>query len=65
VDVRYSGPDAARLSVRLTPTQTRKLDAIERATRRSRSDVVRLLIDAAVTDARPQVWLDAGQLEKE
>ena len=52
-----------RIGVRLTRTQARKLTAMEQATRRNRSEIIRLLIDAALTDSRPDVWLDKTQLE--
>jgi predicted transcriptional regulator len=51
----YSGPEATRLSVRLTPNQARKLHDMARATRRNSSDLVRLLIESAEADSRPQV----------
>jgi hypothetical protein len=49
--------------VRLTEAQARKLEALQRATRRNKSNIIRLLIDAAVADSNPDVWVDDKRLE--
>lgn len=54
---------AERLSVRLTKEQSRKLDALELATRRDRSQIIRLLVDAAISSDVPDIRLDAARLE--
>ena len=51
------------LNARMTRAQDAKLKALESATRRNRSELIRLLIDAAVSDGEPDVWLDSAQLE--
>jgi predicted DNA-binding protein len=53
----------ARIGVRLSESQARKLEALQRTTRRTKSQIVRLLIDAAVSDNKPDVWLDDRRLE--
>jgi hypothetical protein len=58
-DVVYS----EMLAVRVADVHMKKLRSIERATRRSRSEIVRLLIEAALFDGRPDVWLDSARLE--
>jgi len=51
------------LRLRLTDEQAAKLRRMEAVTRRTRSDIVRLLIDAALFSAQPDVRLDAARLE--
>jgi len=51
------------LRVRLSGEQASKLRRLEVVTRRTRSDIVRLLIDAAVSSGMPDVRLDAARLE--
>ncbi len=51
------------LRMRLTDEQAAKLRRLEAVTKRTRSAIVRLLIDAAVSSGVPDVRLDAGRLE--
>lgn len=57
-DAIYSGEDAVMITVRLSRQQAERLTAIKRAMRRNRSDVVRLLIEAAEVNPRPQVTVN-------
>lgn len=54
---------AQRVTVRLTKEQARKLEALEVATRRDRSQIIRLLVDAAISSDAPDIRLDADRLE--
>ena len=51
------------LNARVTRVQDAKLKALESATRRNRSEIIRLLIDAALTDGKPDVYLDTARLD--
>ena len=68
-DIRKGGRNVATnrmgppLNIRLTDEQHARLDELAQATRRNKSEVVRLLIDAATTDGRPDVWLDPNKVE--
>ena len=60
MDVNYD----TRVTVRLTPTQAAKLRTLATATHRDRSQVLRLLLDSALSDGRPDIYLDAARLER-
>lgn len=47
-----------RITVRLTQAQAAKLRALAMRTGRDRSQVLRILIDAALRDDRPDIYLD-------
>lgn len=51
------------LRLRLSEQQAAKLRRLEATTKRTRSAIVRLLIDAAVSSDAPDVRLDAARLE--
>jgi predicted DNA-binding protein len=51
------------LRLRLTGEQAAKLRRLEATTKRTRSAIVRLLIDAAVSSGMPDLRLDAARLE--
>lgn len=52
-----------RIGVRLTEGELRRLERLEAATRRTRSDVLRLLLDAAAPPDAPAIVLDTERLE--
>jgi len=49
------------LSVRLSDEEAAKLERLERMTHRTRSEIVRLLIDAAVASGIPDLKIEPGQ----
>ena len=50
------------VAVRLTDDQLQKLDQISRRTRRSRADVLRMLVDAAIVPPQVEVKLNQRRI---
>jgi predicted DNA-binding protein len=52
------------IAVRLSPEHLAKLARLQKRTRRSRSEVLRLLIDSAMMPARTDIRVDPRRMEQ-